>query len=88
MKLTRIVMTKFTLVALTVIGLVAAPAAAQAATFQYIGVDGCVDRVQADNAMTALLIAPGIALHSGVMMIADDTPTIPSDECVPLTPWV
>lgn len=54
---------------------VAAPAVSLAATYAYVNTAGDVMTMDASTASQALLTAPGISLHSGVMLI--DTTTDP-----------
>lgn len=78
----KILMT--TLVALA--SVVALPAAAFAATYQYISSGGDVMTVIAPNADTAIMTAPGIAATSGVMLVNDMDNALPSGMDVPLDP--
>jgi hypothetical protein len=55
----------------------ALPGAAFAATYAYVNTTGDVATVIADDPMTAINIAPAIAVHSGVMLL-----TSPSDDIV------
>ena len=59
--------------AATVAGVLAIPAATFAATYAYVNTSGEVMSVEAANSSTALATAPGIALHSGVMLIDDSS---------------
>ena len=45
------------------------PALGLAATFAYVNQDGEVRTVTADNANTALMTAPNIHRHSGVLLL-------------------
>lgn len=67
-------MKTFILGALALAATATIPAAAFAATFAYVDQAGDVRTVTADNAQAALLTAPSIDEHSGVMIIdsADD----------------
>lgn len=45
------------------------PNLSQAATFAYVNTAGNVSTVSADNWMSAIASAPGIAIHSGVILL-------------------
>jgi hypothetical protein len=49
------------------------PVAAFAATYQYVGTNGALETITADTADQALVNAPDIAPHSGVILV---TPTV------------
>ena len=55
--------------ALAVLGAVALPAATFAATYAYVNTAGEVMTTEAANPNTAIMTAPGISTHSGVMLI-------------------
>ncbi len=46
-----------------------APALSYAATYAYVNTAGNVSTVTANDPNTAILIAPGISTHSGVMLL-------------------
>ncbi|MBI4086429.1 hypothetical protein HY416_00390 [Candidatus Kaiserbacteria bacterium] len=69
----------------TIIGtlLVAAglmPVWAHAATYAYVHQTGEVRTVVADAPMVAIMIAPGIDEHSGVLLLIDPSDTIVGDK--------
>lgn len=74
-------MKTFILGALALAATATIPAAAFAATFAYVDQAGDVRTVTADNAQAALMTAPSIGVHSGVMIIdsADDANVIGTD---------
>ncbi len=51
---------------------VALPTASFAQTFAYVNTSGEVTSVEAADANTALVSAPNIAVHSGVMLLSGD----------------
>ncbi len=51
------------------LSVVAAPAPASAAVYGYVDTAGEVKSVTAADWMTAIAIAPGIHIHSGVMLL-------------------
>ncbi len=64
--------------AATVAGVLALPAASFAATYAYVNTSGEVMSVEATSANQALMTAPNLAVHSGVMIIdsTDDTAVV------------
>lgn len=71
-------MKKLLLGSLTLAAVIAIPAgASMAATYAYVNTAGEVMTTEAATANTALTTAPGISLHSGVMLIE-----VTSDEVV------
>ena len=54
----------------------AAPAISLAQTFAYVNTSGEVQTMDADNANQALLTAPNIAVHSGVMLIQSTSDSV------------
>ena len=52
------------------LSVVATPASASAAVYAYVDTVGEVKSVTANDWMTAIAIAPGIHMHSGVMLLA------------------
>ena len=61
----------------------ALPAATFAQTFAYVNTSGEVTTVEATDANTALMTAPNISLHSGVMLLEDDNDIIVGDSVTP-----
>lgn len=61
-------------VAIAAIAVAAVPALSLAATFAYVNTQGEVRTVTADSASIALMTAPNIDSHSGVLLLdsADD----------------
>ncbi|HWU24263.1 MAG TPA: hypothetical protein VN086_00745 [Candidatus Paceibacterota bacterium] len=57
----------------------ALPAATFAQTFAYVNTAGEVTTVEAADANTALKTAPGISLHSGVMLLQNSNDGIVGD---------
>ncbi len=57
----------------------ALPSFAAAATYAYVNTAGEVRTVSADAPMTAIAIAPGIALHSGVLLLVNPSDGIVGD---------
>ena len=57
----------------------ALPAATFAQTFAYVNTSGEVTTVEAADANTALMTAPSISLHSGVMLLQDSDDDIVGD---------
>lgn len=55
--------------ALAVLGAVALPAASFAATYAYVNTSGEVMTTESASASQAIATAPGIHMHSGVMLI-------------------
>lgn len=55
--------------ALAVLGAVALPAASYAATYAYVNTSGEVRTTESASAEQAIATAPGIHMHSGVMLI-------------------
>jgi hypothetical protein len=51
---------------------VALPAASFAQTFAYVNTSGEVTSMEATDAQTALMTAPNIATHSGVILLQSD----------------
>ena len=62
-------MTKLFLGALALAAVVAVPGVSLAATYAYVNTAGEVMTTDAASANTALATAPGISMHSGVMLI-------------------
>ncbi len=57
----------------------ALPSFAAAATYAYVNTAGEVNAVTASDANTALMTAPNIATHSGVMLLGSQTDPIVND---------
>jgi hypothetical protein len=47
-------------------------------TYEYVNTSGQIASISAPDATTALNTAPALALHSGVMYIANSTQALPS----------
>lgn len=63
---------QFSIVAtLVVLGVAAVPALSMAATYAYVNTTGEVMTMEAATAAQALLTAPNLHVHSGVMLIDD-----------------
>lgn len=71
--------------ALVAIGMVTLPALAAAAAYKYVDCTGNVRMVEADNEAAALVLAPDIAMHSGVIL-ADEAEEIPVGTDVAVVP--
>lgn len=86
MTLTTIVRSiSFSTLAVFALTFIMAPASASAAVYAYVDVSGEVKTVTANDWMTAIAIAPGIHINSGVMtlttaadytVVGDDIPSI------------
>jgi len=61
--------TRFLATAGVALALSILPAIGHAATFAYVNASGDVATVVANDPMTAIAIAPNIALHSGVLLL-------------------
>ncbi|MEA2702005.1 MAG: hypothetical protein QOE22_714 [Candidatus Parcubacteria bacterium] len=74
-------MKKYLLGTLALAALVAGPAGAGAAMFAYVNQDGDVRSVEAANPNAALSTAPGIHMHSGVLLLdsSDDEDLVGDD---------
>lgn len=60
--------------------LIALPTAyASAQTFAYVNTSGEVTSMEATDANTALMTAPGISVHSGVMLLQSSNDSIIGD---------
>jgi len=58
---------------------VALPTASFAQTFAYVNTSGDVTSMEATDAQTALMTAPNISLHSGVILLQNDDSDILND---------
>ncbi len=65
--------------ALAMAATVAAPAVSLAATYAYVNTAGDVQTMEAASANQALTTAPGISMHSGVMLIDSTTDPVLGD---------
>lgn len=59
----------FVLVISCLLSVLVTPASASAAVYAYVDTAGEVKSVTANDWMTAIAIAPGIHIHSGVMLL-------------------
>ncbi len=59
---------------------VAVPAATMAATYAYVNTTGEVRTTEAASASQALMTAPNLGVHSGVMLIEDASDPIVGDQ--------
>lgn len=59
--------------------LVGAPAATMAADYAYVNTNGEVSLVSAVNANAALMTAPNLHIHSGVMLLGSDKSIVGDD---------
>lgn len=66
----------------TLAATLAMPAAALAATYQYVNVNGSLSTETAPNEMAALTQPSDIAAHSGVILIEDSSDTLPTGTTV------
>ncbi len=65
--------------ALAAAAILAGPASALAATYAYVNTNGEVRTVEAADPNTAIITAPGISTHSGVMLINDVSDQVVGD---------
>lgn len=73
------VSTRSLLIAIILMAVAIIPALAFAATYAYVNQTGEVRTVVADNPMTAIMIAPSIDEHSGVMLLMSPTDGVVGD---------
>ena len=66
-------------IAAAAVASIALPSFAFAATYAYVNTAGEVNAVTAADANTALMTAPNISTHSGVMLLSDQSDPIVND---------
>jgi len=72
-------MNKLMIGAFALAALVAAPVATMAADYAYVNTNGEVSMVSAVDANTALMTAPKLHVHSGVMLLGSDNSIVGDD---------
>jgi hypothetical protein len=65
---------------LAALAVMAAPAGAFAATYAYVNASGDVSTVTANDPTSAIMTAPNIAVHSGVMLLTNPADTVVGDK--------
>ncbi|KND50957.1 MAG: hypothetical protein AB202_00935 [Parcubacteria bacterium C7867-007] len=65
--------------ALALAAVVAAPSASYALTYAYVNQSGEVMTMEAANPNQAIMTAPNIGLHSGVMLLTDSSDPVIGD---------